>query len=124
LIRCLSTSTSSRLSGWRWPLRPDSASWRPAGASAESTWRSDLGIEAGYATLGRIGFEGRFDYGALGPATNLAARLSTHASPGQTLIGQRVFAAAEEAVETTPVGSLELKGFGRPVIAYEVRRLR
>jgi class 3 adenylate cyclase/putative methionine-R-sulfoxide reductase with GAF domain len=83
-----------------------------------------IGIEAGYATLGRIGFEDYFDYGALGPATNLASRLSTYASAGQTLIGQRVFAATEEAVETTPVGSLELKGFGRPVVAYEVRRLR
>jgi adenylate cyclase len=55
---------------------------------------------------------------------NLASRLCTRASPGLTLIGQRVFAATEEAVETTPVGSLELKGFGRPVVAYEVRRLR
>jgi class 3 adenylate cyclase/putative methionine-R-sulfoxide reductase with GAF domain len=83
-----------------------------------------IGIEAGYATLGRIGFEGRFDYAALGPATNLASRLCSHASPGLTLIGQRVFAATEEAVETTPVGSLDLKGFGRPVVAYEVQRLR
>jgi class 3 adenylate cyclase/putative methionine-R-sulfoxide reductase with GAF domain len=83
-----------------------------------------IGIEAGYATLGRIGFEGRFDYGALGPVTNLASRLSTSASAGQILIGQRAFAATEEAVETTPVGPLELKGFGRPVAAYEVRRLR
>jgi class 3 adenylate cyclase len=83
-----------------------------------------IGIEAGYATLGRIGFEGRFDYAALGPATNLASRLSTHASAGQTLIGQRIFAATEEAVATAPVGSLDLKGFGRPVVAYEVRRLR
>jgi adenylate cyclase len=83
-----------------------------------------IGIEAGYATLGRIGFEGRFDYGALGPVTNVASRLSTHASLGQTLIGQRAFAATEEAVETTPVGALDLKGFGRPVVAYEVQRLR
>jgi class 3 adenylate cyclase/putative methionine-R-sulfoxide reductase with GAF domain len=83
-----------------------------------------IGIEAGYATLGRIGFEGRFDYGALGPATNLASRLSTQASAGQILIGQRVFAATEEALETAPVGSLDLKGFARPVIAYEVCRLR
>jgi class 3 adenylate cyclase len=96
------------------------AGWRKRGIDLAL----GIGIEAGYATLGRIGFEGRFDYGALGPATNLAARLCTHASPGQTLIGQRVFAATEEAVETTPVGSLELKGFGRPVVAYEVRRLR
>jgi adenylate cyclase len=83
-----------------------------------------IGIEAGYATLGRIGFEGRFDYGAIGPVTNLASRLSTHAAPGQILIGQRLFAATEEAVETRPMGSIELKGFARPVVAYEVKRLR
>jgi class 3 adenylate cyclase len=83
-----------------------------------------IGIEAGYATLGRIGFEGRFDYGAIGPVTNLASRLSTGASAGQSLIGQRAFAATEEAVEAPSVGSLDLKGFARPVLAYEVRRLR
>jgi adenylate cyclase len=83
-----------------------------------------MGMEAGYATLGRIGFEGRYDYGALGPVTNLASRLSTHAKGGQILIGQRVFAAAEEAIDATPVGDLELKGFGRPMPAYEVRGLR
>jgi class 3 adenylate cyclase/putative methionine-R-sulfoxide reductase with GAF domain len=96
------------------------AAWRKRGIDLAL----GIGIEAGYATLGRIGFEGRFDYGALGPVTNVASRLSTYASPGQTLIGQRVFAATEEAVETTPVGDLDLKGFGRPVVAYEVRRLR
>jgi adenylate cyclase len=79
-----------------------------------------IGIEAGYATLGRIGFEGRYDYGALGPVTSLAFRLSTQAGIGQILIGQRVFAAIEEHVRTTPAGKLELKGFGRPVAAYEV----
>ena len=83
-----------------------------------------IGIEAGHATLGRIGFEGRYDYGALGPVTNLANRLSTRASAGQILIGQRVFAAVEEAVEAAPVGELELKGFGRPIAAYEVSGLR
>jgi class 3 adenylate cyclase/putative methionine-R-sulfoxide reductase with GAF domain len=96
------------------------AGWRKRGIDLAL----GIGIEAGYATLGRIGFEGRFDYAALGPAMNLASRLCTHASPGQTLIGQRVFAATEETVETRPVGSLDLKGFGRPVVAYEVRRLR
>jgi adenylate cyclase len=83
-----------------------------------------IGIEAGYATLGRIGFEGRYDYGALGPVTNLSSRLSTHAATGQTLIGQRVHAAVEERVEATPLGSLSLKGFGRPIPAYEVRAIR
>ena len=95
------------------------------------TWRkrgSDLGlgigIAAGYATLGRIGFEGRYDYGALGSVTNLASRLSTHAKAGQILISQRVLADVEDAVEAEPVGEIELKGFSRPVAAYDVRGLR
>jgi adenylate cyclase len=83
-----------------------------------------IGIEAGYATLGRIGFEGRYDYGALGSVTNLASRLSSHARAGQILVGPRVFAAVEETVLTDPIGSLDLKGFGRPIPAYEVRGLR
>jgi adenylate cyclase len=79
-----------------------------------------IGIASGYATLGRIGFEGRYDYGALGPVTNLASRLSTVAEPGQTLIAQRVYAAVEDEVDAREVGELELKGFGRAVVAYEV----
>ena len=100
-------------------------------AELAQTWRKrgielglGIGIEAGYATLGRIGFEGRYDYGALGPVTNLASRLSDRAEGGQILIGQRVFAAVEEHVDAAPVGELELKGFGRPVTAYEVHGLR
>jgi class 3 adenylate cyclase len=83
-----------------------------------------IGIEAGYATLGRIGFPGRYDYGAVGPVTNLSSRLSTHAAAGQVLIGQRVYAAVDEAVHTTSLGSITLKGFARPIPAYEVRALR
>src|SRR5262249_12359107 len=69
-----------------------------------------IGIEAGHATLGRIGFEGRYDYGALGPVTSLASRLSSRAAAGQILIGQRVFGAVEDKVETALVGKLDLKG--------------
>jgi class 3 adenylate cyclase/putative methionine-R-sulfoxide reductase with GAF domain len=83
-----------------------------------------IGIESGYATIGRIGFEGRYDYGVVGPVANIASRLSVQAAAGQTLIGQRLFAAVEEAVETASAGNLELKGFARPVAAYEVRGLR
>jgi class 3 adenylate cyclase len=79
-----------------------------------------IGIASGYATLGRIGFPGRYDYGALGPVTNLASRLSTQAKPGQILISQRVHAAVEDSVDAQSVGELELKGFGRPIAAYEV----
>ncbi len=99
---------------------PLAASWRKRGIELGL----GVGIEAGYATLGRIGFEGRYDYGALGPVTNLASRLSSQAGAGQVLIGQRVHAAVEGAVDAEPVGELELKGFGRPVAAYEVRGLR
>lgn len=83
-----------------------------------------IGIEAGYATLGRIGFEGRYDYGALGPVTNLAARLSTHASARQILVGPRIHATVEGSVDAAPIGEIQLKGFGRPIEAYEVRNLR
>ena len=83
-----------------------------------------IGIEAGHATLGRIGFEGRYDYGALGSVTSLASRLSTNAAGGQILIGQRVFAAAEDSLDASPLGELELKGFGRTIPAYEVHGLR
>jgi class 3 adenylate cyclase len=82
-----------------------------------------IGIESGYATLGRIGFEGRYDYGALGPVTNLASRLSTRAAPGQILIGSRLHAAVEEQVDAAPVGELDLKGFARRLAAYEIRGL-
>jgi class 3 adenylate cyclase len=83
-----------------------------------------IGIESGYATLGRIGFEGRYDYGVVGPVANLASRLSTQAHAGQILIGPRLFAAVAEAVDTAPLGELELKGFTRPVAVHEVRDLR
>jgi adenylate cyclase len=79
-----------------------------------------IGIAAGHATLGRIGFEGRYDYGALGPVTNLASRLSTQARAGQVLIGQRVFAAVDELVDARPIDAVELKGFARPIAVYEV----
>jgi adenylate cyclase len=96
------------------------AAWRKRGLTGLGL---GIGVEAGYATLGRIGFEGRYDYGALGPVTNIASRLSTHAEAGQILVGPRVFGAVEERVDAAPVGELELKGFGRPIAAYEIRGL-
>jgi adenylate cyclase len=78
------------------------------------------GIAVGHATLGRIGFEGRYDYGALGVVTSLAARLSDEAAGGQILLSQRAYAALEGRVEGKSVARLELKGFARPVHAYEL----
>ena len=82
------------------------------------------GIAMGHATLGRIGFEGRYDYGAVGNVTNLAQRLSAEAKPDQILVSQRVFAAVEKAVESESVGELILKGYSRPVAAHNVVTLR
>jgi adenylate cyclase len=79
-----------------------------------------VGIAHGYATLGRIGFEGRFDYGAVGSVVNLAARLCADAKDGQILIDPRVQAAIEAASDTEPAGELVLKGFHRPVRAFNV----
>jgi class 3 adenylate cyclase/CheY-like chemotaxis protein len=79
-----------------------------------------VGIAQGHATLGRIGFEGRFDYSAIGSVTNLAARLCAAAEPRQILISQRVFAATEDIVVADSVGELALHGFARPARAYNV----
>ncbi|HSD99332.1 MAG TPA: PAS-domain containing protein [Burkholderiales bacterium] len=83
-----------------------------------------VGIAGGYATIGTIGFEGRFDYGAIGTVTNLAARLCGEAGDGQILIAPRVFSKTEAQIEVAPVGELTLKGFSRPVLAYNVLALR
>jgi class 3 adenylate cyclase len=79
-----------------------------------------VGIAQGHATLGRIGFEGRADYSAVGSVTNLAARLCAAAKPRQILISQRVFAATEDMLIADSLGELELRGFARPTRAYNV----
>jgi adenylate cyclase len=79
-----------------------------------------VGIAQGYATIGGIGFEGRWDYGAIGTVTNLASRLCGEAKPGQILVSQRLLALVEDLVEVEPVGELTLKGFHRPVTAHNV----
>jgi adenylate cyclase len=82
-----------------------------------------VGIAQGFATLGQVGFAGRFDYSAIGPVPNLASRLCDAASDGEILISQRVFAEIEHLLEAELVGELTLKGFVRPVTAYRVLRL-
>ena len=83
-----------------------------------------VGVAQGYATIGAIGFEGRFDYGAIGTVTNLAARLCSEAKGGQTLVSQRVMGFIEEKVIAEAAGELSLKGFHRPVPAFNVLALR
>jgi adenylate cyclase len=82
------------------------------------------GIALGYATCGEVGFEGRSDYAAIGAVTNLASRLADEAAAGQVLIAQRLHAEVEADVEAEPVGELTLKGFQRPVVAYNVLAIR
>jgi GAF domain-containing protein len=79
-----------------------------------------IGIAHGYATLGTIGFEGRFDYAAIGTVSNVASRLCDEAKPGQILISPRVLMAVEDAVAVEPVGDFALKGISRPLAAYNV----
>jgi adenylate cyclase len=83
-----------------------------------------VGIAQGFATIGAIGFEGRLDYGAVGTVTNLAARLCSEAKPGQILVSQRLRGAVEALAETEPVGELSLKGFSKPVPAFNVVSLK
>jgi two-component system, NtrC family, sensor kinase len=83
-----------------------------------------VGIATGYATLGRIGFEGRYDYGAIGNVVILAQRLSAEAKAGQILLSQRVQAAVETDADTTAVGDLTLKGFTRPIPAFAAESVK
>jgi len=79
-----------------------------------------IGIAQGYATLGRIGFEGRFDYAAIGSVTNMSARLCGEAGPWQILATQRVLSEAGDLVRSDLVGDLQLRGFSKPVRAFDV----
>lgn len=83
-----------------------------------------IGIACSYATLGNVGFEGRMDYGAIGNVTNLASRLCDEAKGGQILTNQKTLARIEHLVETDPPQELQLKGFSRPVTAYNIARLK
>ena len=94
--------------------------WRKRG------YELDFGAGAalGYATCGEVGFEGRSDYAAIGAVTNLASRLADEAAAGQILISQRLHAEVEDEVEVEPVGDFMLKGFKRPVTAFNVVAVR
>jgi class 3 adenylate cyclase len=100
---------------------------REAIGALTETWRRwgheigfGIGIAHGFATLGTIGFEGRFDYAAIGTVSNVASRLCDEAKPGQILISPRVLTKVEDAVQVEPVGEFELKGIRRPLAAYNV----
>ncbi len=100
-------------------------------AALAATWHKHgydlglgVGIAVGYATLGRIGFEGRHDYGAIGNVTILASRLCSQAQAGQILLSPRAHAILEEVVDAESVGELTLKGLTHPVAASNVVALR
>ena len=100
---------------------------RDAIGALTETWRRwghdigfGIGIAHGFATLGTIGFEGRFDYAAIGTVSNVASRLCDEAKPGQILISPRVLTKVENAVKVEAVGEFELKGIRRPLAAYNV----
>jgi class 3 adenylate cyclase len=82
-----------------------------------------IGIATGYATLGAIGFEGRNDYAAIGPVTNLASRLCQEAKDGQILVSARFLKPIEALVCAESLGETTLKGFRRPVSIYNITGL-
>ena len=96
------------------------ARWRKRGHELDI----GIGIAQGFATIGAIGFEGRLDYGAVGTVTNLAARLCGEAKPGQILVSQRLLGAVEGLAEAESLGELSLKGFSKPVPAFNVVGLK
>ena len=102
--------------GMRQQMRELTGTWQRRGHTLDF----GVGIAQGYATLGMIGFAGRVDYAAIGPVTNLAARLCAEALGGQILISQRVYVALEERLEAEPLGEFSLKGFLQPVPVFNV----
>jgi class 3 adenylate cyclase len=83
-----------------------------------------IGLSIGFATLGRIGFEGHYGYAVIGSVANLAARLCAMAEPGHIVLSERAYARVEGSFEATALGAFELKGFRRPVEAYALKGLR
>jgi class 3 adenylate cyclase len=101
-------------------IEEQSVGWRKRGWDLALS----VGIAQGYATIGAIGFEGRWDYGAIGTVTNLAARLCGEAKSGQILVSSRVATAVEGLIEVEAMGALALKGLLRPVPAFNVLGLK
>jgi class 3 adenylate cyclase/CheY-like chemotaxis protein len=114
-LRAVQMATSMRE-----PMSELTAKWRKRGHELDFA----VGIALGYATIGRIGFEGRYDYGAVGSVMNLASRLCDEAGPGQILVSERVLAEVEHDVESESARELTLKGFVKPVSAVNVLGLR
>ncbi|MCW2564544.1 MAG: response regulator containing a CheY-like receiver domain and a domain [Mycobacterium sp.] len=83
-----------------------------------------IGIAQGFATLGKIGFEGRFDYAAIGSVTNLAARLCSDAGPWQVLVTDRVLARTEHVAVAEMVGDVQPKGFSRSVRVHNITAIK
>ncbi len=99
---------------------PLAAGWRRRGYELGL----GIGLATGYATLGRIGFEGRYDYGAVGNVVILASRLSEAAAADEILVSQRLHAAVEAQIDAEEVDPLQLKGFSRPMSVFRVRAAR
>ena len=96
-----------------------------------SAWRKrghDLGfragVDAGYATLGTIGFEGRSEYRAVGNVVTVADGLCRAAGDGEIWMSQRVHALVEDTIEAIPLGELMLEGLLRPIRAFAVQGAR
>jgi class 3 adenylate cyclase len=100
----------------RTAFEPLAASWRRQGFELGM----GIGISVGYASLGRVGFEGYYGYAVVGSVANLAARLCSIAGDGQIVLSERAYARVEAEISGTPLGAFELKGFRRPVVAYSI----
>lgn len=106
--------------GIRDAVRDLSANWRRKGHDLAL----GMGIDQGYATLGRIGFEGRFDYSAIGSVTNRAARLCAEARAWQVLVSDRVLAAVEDLADSEYVAEMQPKGFSRSVRVHNITSVK
>jgi len=105
-------------------MRTAVATLVPQWAKRGHTLGFGIGMAQGFATLGRIGFEDRFDYTAIGAVINLAARLCADAKDGQILVTGRLATAIEDVVEMEDLGERDIRGMSRPIAVCNLLRLK
>ncbi|WP_244541472.1 adenylate/guanylate cyclase domain-containing protein [Rhizobium tibeticum] len=79
-----------------------------------------IGLAMGWATVGRIGYEERVDYTAIGHVVNLASRLCSSADDLQILVDHAVAQSVRGKISMVALGTRQLKGFDEQISAYEV----
>jgi adenylate cyclase len=81
-----------------------------------------IGIATGEATVGRVGYEGRIDYTAIGPVVTLASRLCSSAADSQVIIDNATAAALDGTLPVEPLGRRLIRGLAKPTAIFALQQ--